>query len=274
MPNIARWAAFFILSCFLYLCISESAPSHASQTSSQEGLRLLHQMQTALGGADKIAAIRDYEETVRAKIWNNKGAAIGEVRKRTRWMRNPNLLRLDQIGPRDTYVLCYDGTAGSGWEILPDVKGPDEFKTTGKAIALAGDELGFARRYHSGFQFNMWLADRICGYMVTSPAASVLRIEHDGAASDFTLDPDTWLPVKTADISLANPDRPVAAEMRYGEWTEVAGVRFPTQRTNYHNGVKLAEETTEEAIRVNAGLTPQELAAKPADFAPDMPRRQ
>jgi hypothetical protein len=189
-------------------------------------------------------------------------------------MRNPNLLRLDQIGPGDTYVLYYDGTSGSGWEILPDVKGPDEFKTTGKAIALAGDELGFARRYLSGFQFNMWLADRTSGYTVTSPAANVLRIEHDGAASDFTLDPDTWLPVKTADLSLTNPDGPVAAEMRYDEWTEVAGVRFPTQRANYHNGVKLAEETTEEAIRVNAGLTPQKLAVKPADSAPDMPRQQ
>jgi hypothetical protein len=171
-------------------------------------------MQTALGGADKIAAIRDYEETVRAKTWNNKDAAIGEVRKRTRWMRNPNLLRLDQIGPGATYVLYYDGTSGSGWEILPDVEGPDEFKTTGKAIALAGDELGFAKSYLSGFQFNMWLADRISGYTVTSPAANVLRIEHDGVASDFTLDPDTWLPVKTAEVLVANPDRLVAAEMR------------------------------------------------------------
>ena len=274
MPNMVRWAAFFTLSFFLYLYASESAPTHASQTSSQEGLRLLHQMQTALGGADKIAAILDYEETVRAEIWNNKGAAIGEVRKRTRWMRNPNLLRLDQIGPGATYVLYYDGTSGLGWEILPDVKGPDEFKTIGKAIALAGDELGFARSYLTGFQFNMWLADRTSGYIVTSPAVNVLRIEHDGAASDFTLDPDTWLPVKTADISLANPDRPVAAEMRYGRWTEVAGVRFPTQRANYHKGVKLAEETTEEAIRVNTGLTPKGLAAKPADFAPDIPRQQ
>jgi hypothetical protein len=230
-------------------------------------------MQTALGGADKIAAIQDYEETVRAEIWNNEGAAIGEVRKRTRWMRSPNMLRLDQIGPGDTFVLYFDGASESGWEILPDVKGPDEFKTTGKAIALAGDELRFARSYLSGFQFNMWLADRISGYTVTSPAPDVLRIEHDGAASDFKLDPNTWLPVKTADVSLANPDRPVAAEMRYGKWSKVAGVRFPTQRANYHNGVKFAEETTEEAIRVNVGLTPQELAAKPADFAPNIPRQ-
>jgi hypothetical protein len=229
-------------------------------------------MQTALGGADKIAAIGDYEETVRAEIWNNKGARIGEVRKRTRWMRSPNLLRLDQIGPGDTYVLYFDGDSDSGWEILPDVKGPEEFKTTGNAIDLTGGELKFARNYLTGFQFNTWLADRMPGYRVTSSAANVLRIEHDGSADDITLDPASGLPIKTASVFLATPNSPVSAEMRYGGWTEVAGVRFPTQRANYHNGVKLAEEKTQETIRVNVGLTRQELAAKPSDFEPDIPR--
>lgn len=71
---------------------------------------------------------------------------------------------------------------------------------------------------------------------------------------------------------LLEPDRPVSAELRYGRWTEIAGVRFPTQRANYHSGVKLAE-MTEEIIHVNAGLTAQELAAKPADFMPEIPRK-
>jgi hypothetical protein len=230
-------------------------------------------MQAALGGSEKIAAINDFEETVRAKIWNNSGAPIGEVRKRTRWMRNPNLLRLDQIGPRDTYVLYFDGGSGSGWEILPDVKGADNFKTTEKSIELVGSELKFAKDYLSGFQLNLWLADRTPGYKVTSPRSNVLRIEHDGTANDFTLDPATWLPIQTAAVSLADPDRPVLAEMRYGGWVEIGGVNFPTRRANYHSGVKLAEETVEGAIRVNIGLTRRELAAKPADFEPDIPRR-
>jgi len=228
-------------------------------------------MQTALGGAEKIAAIHDYEETVRAETWNNDGTRLGEVRKRTRWMRSPNLLRLDQIGPRDTYVLCFDGSSDSGWEILPDLKNPDLFKTTGKLSELVGGELKFAKNYLSGFQFNMWLADRTPGYTVTSPAPNVLRIEHDGNATDFTLDAGTWLPVKTSGVSLADPDRRVSAEMRYEAWTEVAGVRFPTKRANYHNGAKLGA-ITEAAIHVNVGLTPQELTAKPSDFAPNIPR--
>jgi hypothetical protein len=56
---------------------------------SQDGLQLFHRMQKALGGAEQIAAIRDFEQTVRAETWSgNTGASIGEVRKRIRWIRH------------------------------------------------------------------------------------------------------------------------------------------------------------------------------------------
>src|ERR1700733_13685595 len=205
MTRLLRWSAFFILSACFFVRASAQAPGPATE-SSQDGLQLLHKMQTALGGADKIAGIQDYEETVRAETWDTKGTPLGEVRKRARWMRNPNLLRLDQRGPHDTYVLYYDGETGTGWEMLPDTKTPDLFKTVGKAIDLVGSELKFAKGYLSGFDFNMWLADRNPEYVVTSPRANVLRIEHDGSANDFTLDPATWLPIKEAGVSLADPD--------------------------------------------------------------------
>ena len=99
------------------------------------------------------------------------------------------MLRVDQIGPRGTYVLYFDGGSGSGWEILPDLQSADRFKTTGKPTELAGGELEFARGYLSGFELTMWLADQTPGFIVTSPRENVLRIAHDGKASDFTLDP-------------------------------------------------------------------------------------
>ena len=265
-------AAFFLLASVLPALRWENPSPSLPPTSIQEGVVLLHKMQDALGGPKRLAAVRDFEETLRAQAWDASGAALGEVRKRTRWMRTPNVVRLDQRGPRGTYVLYFDGGSGSGWEILPDLKSPDPFKTTGTAIELAGGELQFARGYLSGFELNLWLADQVSGYRVTSPAPNVLRIEHDGSATDFTLDPVTCLPVKSAGVSLADPDRPVPAEMRYEGWIEVSGVRFPTHRVNYHSGVKRGEVTTEE-VRVNTGLRAQDLAAKPVDFAPDLPRR-
>ena len=130
----------------------------------------------------------------------------------------------------------------------------------------------FATSYLSGFQFNQWLADRTKGFTVTSPAPNVLRIAYDGDANDLTLDPATWLPIKSAGVSLANPDRPVQAEIHYEAWTTVAGIRFPTKRANYHNRLKLGE-ITDAPIRVNVGFTLDQLAAKPADFYPDLSRR-
>jgi hypothetical protein len=264
--------ALLVLASIPPAFASESLPRQASpQRSTQEGLLLLHKMQNGLGGAKRIAAVHDFDETIRAEAWDETGAPLGEVHKRTRWMRSPSTLRLDQIGPRGTYVLYLDGGSGSGWEILPDLRSPDRFKTTGTPIELAGGELEFARSYLSGFDLNLWLAD-MRGYTVTSRRPNVLRIEHDGNATDFTLDPVTRLPVKTTGVSLAEPDRQVAAEMRYEGWREISGVRFPTHRVNYLSGVKRGEVTT-AAIHVNVGLRPQELAAKPANFAPDIPHR-
>jgi|SRR5215469_4256219 len=80
MLGIRGWAAFVILSGLLYLSALKETPSRtSSQTSTQEGLQLLHKMQNALGGAEKIAAINDYEEIVRAEIWNNIGTPMGEA---------------------------------------------------------------------------------------------------------------------------------------------------------------------------------------------------
>ncbi len=98
----------------------------------QDGQALFHKMQQALGGADKIARIHDFEQLVRAQTWDHRGHAIGRVRKRTRWIK-PCYLRLDQEGPGDTYALYFDGV--SGWEILPDKR----------LMNLAGGELEFAR---------------------------------------------------------------------------------------------------------------------------------
>ena len=65
--------------------------------------------------------------------------------------------------------------------------------------------------------------------------------------------------------------RPVRREMHYEAWTTVAGVHFPTRRVNYLEGLKLGE-ITGSAIRINIGLSPEQLGRQPSDFMPDVPR--
>jgi hypothetical protein len=112
----------------------------------QDGASLFHQMRKVLGGKAKIAAINRFEQCVRAEAWDETGKSHGVVYKRTRWTK-PTVLRLDQVGAGDTYVLFFNGV--SGWEILPD-KG---------LVELTGDELAFAEGYAKGVDINLWLAD-------------------------------------------------------------------------------------------------------------------
>jgi hypothetical protein len=228
------------------------------------GKDLFHKMQRALGGEERIAAIRDFEEIVNAETFAPAGQSLGFVQKRTRWIA-PNHLRIDQIGPGDTYVLYFDGT--SGWEILPDRT--SQGKTAGGEIELVGDELKFARQYLSGFIFKKWLADRQPGYSVSSPANNVVRItDDDGHRTDVTLDPRTWLPLAESSPRI-DVSKPPSTEMRIGGWTRVKGVQFPVARANYHDGARLAAMTAER-IRVNSGLKVESLQAKPPDSLPRM----
>jgi hypothetical protein len=225
---------------------------------SEDALRLLHRMQEALGGADKIAAVRDFEETVRAESFDAGGNSIGDVRKRTRWIR-PSFLRIDQVGPGSTYVLYFDGK--SGWEILPG---------TDKAVELSGGELEFARAYVRGFFLLMWLADRDPRYKITSPADKVVRIS-DGDLShqlDYTLDPATWLPIKETSLSLSDPGHPLPKDNVYEEWITAGGIRFPSRFSVFRSGVRVARATSVDEARINSGLKLEDLSAKPADGKP------
>jgi len=224
-------------------------------------LRLFHKMQTALGGAEKIASVRDFEESVRANAWYGDGRPLGEVHKRTRWVQ-PNYLRLDQAGPTDTYVLYFDGT--SGWEIFPD-----------KTVAdLAGGELKFAQNYLSGLNLNFWLADRDPSRVITSSGPNVITVSTRGDSSqksEITLDPVTFLPVKKTDISLSNPNHPVPSETIFEQWQAIDGVKFPQRISKFQNGRKVAEITVEQT-KLNRGIKASDLSIKPPDLNPVMSR--
>jgi hypothetical protein len=226
---------------------------------SQDGLQLFHKMQSALGGAEKIASIRDFEQTVRADTWDNDGNPREVVRKRVRFIR-PSYLRIDQVGPDNTYVLYFDGT--SGWEILPG----------GTLADLAGGELKFAQTYLSGLNLIFWLSDRDSSTVITSPAPNVIVVStkaDSSQTSEITLDPVTFLPIKQTGISYADPDHPVRQEVLLDRWEVSGGVKFPQRISNFHDGRKLAEITVEQTI-LDHGIKASDLAVKPPDVKPVM----
>lgn len=245
-----------IAGCSLLACVSPSS----RPAPSGEAAELLHRLQEALGGADTLAAVRDFDQTVRGVAFDGRtGQRVGEVRKRVRWLE-PNHLRLDQVGPGDTFVLYFDGVAG--WEILPD----------GSVRNLEGGELRFAKGYLHGLLLKKMLADRDPDYTFSSPAPNVLRIAHKEDAAqptDLVLDPSSWLPAKETSMSLADPEHPVSSETRYEEWTAVQGVRFAYRFTKFHAGLHVADAIIEKT-RLDSGLKLEDLETKPPDLKPDL----
>jgi hypothetical protein len=233
--------------------------SLCSLCAAQDASQLFHKMQNALGGADKIASVRDFEESVRAQAWHNDGRSMGAVRKRTRWIR-PNILRLDQVGAEDTYVLYFDGT--SGWEILPD-----------RPLAnLNAGDLKFAHNYLIGIVLNLWLADRDPSRVITPSGPNVIVVSTKGDSSqktEITLDPATSLPMKETDISLSDPNRTVTRETKLEQWRCVDGIKFPHLISKFQGGTKLAEIAVEQ-IKLNRGLKAADLSVTPRDQRPVM----
>jgi len=244
---------------FLFPAIPIVLSLLCAQSEGQDALQQFRKMQNALGSADKISAIRDYEQIVHADAWDFGGNPMGVVRKRVRFVR-PSYLRIDQVGQRDTYVLYFDGT--SGWEILPD----------GTVADLKGDELRFARNYLYGLDLNVWLADRDPHYVIGSPGPNILTItakDNSFPGNEITVDPATFLPVKESGTAHPDPNHPVSDETIFGQWQVVAGVKFPGLITKLHNGKKLAEITVEQT-KLNGGLKAANLAIKPSDKKPVM----
>jgi hypothetical protein len=246
-------------------CIARTAPpDEAAQSAPHvrpDAAQLLQRMQVALGGADRLAAVTDIEQRLTADAWDERGRHLGQIVKRIRWI-SPGHLRMDQVGPGNTFVLYFDGT--DGWEILPGGTA---------AIPLSGRELRFAQKQHRDFPLRLWLADRDASSSVSSPAANVLRIsgrqnpDDPTHRVDLTLDSRSALPVVERTLSLAMPDRPSVFETRLSDWMSVDQLRFPRRSEVFHDGARLAAITV-VSIRLNSGLSIGDLATQPPDLTP------
>ena len=84
---------------------------------------------------------------------------------------------------------------------------------------------------------------------------------------DITLDPVSYLLVKTASISLSDPAHPIASETVVMEWETVQGIRIAKHWKVLRSGIRVAGASVEQT-KLNVGLKLEDLSAKPSDLKP------
>lgn len=232
------------------LTIPEDKPAaaKADAASLQKGGELLRRVQAAVGGADRLAAVKDMVERAEYQV---EGAAGGgmKVEQVNRWIA-PGHYRQESRFPMGSVTAYSDGAGG--WLVTPQGAG-----------ALAGPHLKQVQGGLFRLYFRLLLSDRMPGRQVNAIDERTLEITGAGGESArLVVDPATHLPERVVYRAVRMAGPPVTAEDCYTRFQEVSGIQVPFQVTIMQGGQKFAEVAIRD-FQINTGLKVEELSKRP-----------
>ena len=218
----------------------------ADAASLQKGKELLQRAQQALGGADKLAAVKDV--VFHAQVEVETPGANMKV-KQTNSFVAPSALRQDIELPFGKQSVYSDGTGGwlAGMQgvqpldaaVVKQVRG-EIFR---QMVALA-------------------MSDRDPDRTVNYAGDGVLEISSkQGESVKLQIDEKTGMPLKIS-YQNPNPAGEGSVEQVYENWKDVDGVRLPFRWTVFQAGRKFATVNVDD-YKINSGLTVETLGKKP-----------
>jgi len=228
---------------------SESKPdaAKADPAAVERGRALLKRAQQAMGGADKLAAIKDMTQSAEMSMAPAAGGM--KVKQQNRWIA-PTLFRQDQMLPIGTIVAYFDGK--SGWLSLPQGVLP----MPPQVVKQAQGEI-----------FREWvtlvLSDRDSSRTVTAGGPGAVDVSGaEGQSVHFEIDEATGLPARQVykETNMGGP--PSEVTETFSDWRDVDGIKLPFKVLIEQNGKKTGEAVVSE-IKLNSGLKPEELSKKP-----------
>lgn len=212
------------------------------------GKEAIAMLQKALGGAEKLAAIRDasirYEGTVAVN------GAPAPIAVHDRWMLG-DIYRQDQVlkgsAPRSFF---FNGRIA--WLGVPGYVDP-----------MPPDTLAQVRVEIFRLLFRLALSDRDPKRQVAAPGGNVILVnEGDKYSVRIHIDPKTNLPQRLLSRWTLASGAVVSIEEAFSAWKEFDGVQWPTHIETRRNGRKSDDVTVVEA-RFNSGLKAADLERKP-----------
>jgi len=239
------------------LTIPEPKPEAAQATAPTpatlaKGKELLQRVQQALGGADKLAAVKDLQYHAEVEAFT-PGVSI-KVKQTNSWIA-PSTIRQDNELPVFKQSEYYDGK--SGW--LASVQG-----MRGLSPPLIKQIRGEAFRQLPGLMMSDRDADRTVNYA----GDGLLDISSkDDESVRLIVDEKTGVPLK---LAFQQGEGGTAVENVFSDWRDVDGIRLPFH-WDVMQGDKKAAGVTVQNYKINSGLTPEVLGQKPATAPPGSP---
>lgn len=204
----------------------------ADSESLARGKALLQTAQAAMGGADRLAAIKDLTTTLELKLPPEQG---GITMKATVCYLAPAYFRQEQVLPFGTIVVYINGDAG--WLSTP--QGTQDMPA--EIVKQAQGEV-FRNLV------TLILSDRVAGRTVNAVSANAVEISGGGQVARLEFDA-TGLPSK---LSYTEAGQPETSEA-YGDYRDVSGVKLPFK----------AGPAVISAYTINSGITAEAIGKRP-----------
>ena len=212
-----------------------------------QGKQLLTRVQQAMGGADKLASIKDGVQLLEMAMDPSAG---GFKMKQTIQFVAPNHYRQDQELPFGKIIAYTDGA--SGWLSSPQGVLP----MPPEVLKQAQGEL-FRRLT------GLVLSDRDALRTVTAVDDHTIEIAaSDGQSVRIEIDSSTGLPTRESYQAPGIGGAPTEVAQTFSDWRDTGGFKMPFKSQMEQGGKKIADVTVSE-YKFNTGLTPQEIGKRP-----------
>lgn len=214
----------------------------ATPESLAKGKALLARVIAAVGGQEKLDAIKDFEQTANAVV----GPGLKVEQKN--WFLVPTSFRQENTLPFGKVISFFDGT--TGW-----------LKTPQGEMPLAGPAMGQMRMQLFADYFTLLRSNQMAGRTVNYSGSGALEIADGTNTGKLLVDEATGMPQKLV-MTVMGPQGPAEVEYQYSDFKEVAGVKYPHKVVIFQGGAKASDSTVTE-MKPNVGLKLEDLSKKP-----------
>jgi hypothetical protein len=210
------------------------------------GKQLLARAQQAMGGADKLTAIKDATRVAELAL---EPAAGGFKVKEVSMYLAPGQLRQEQELPFGKITAYTDGK--SGWLATPQ-----------GVQAMPAEVLKQAQGELFREPFALMLSDRDPSRTVNAVGDDAVEIAAGGFTVRVDFDPGTGLPARQVYTEPGQNGAPAETVDIFSDWREVAGIKLPFKAIQQENGTKMLEMSVSE-YKMSSGLAVAELSKRP-----------